>query len=147
MTLQPLLLSTLSFIISPWLVLICNSLAPLPPPSSLPRTSCLKDKSHDATSLLKKLLLDPCVLLQGRAPLSFPHLLYKISLLTVPASSSVFSLLPSIPTNTSEQDVPHLSLFGIPFLNFCPLFRKIVLKCPLLCTACTPSTPAPAKCW
>ena len=38
------------------------------------------------------------------------------------------------------------SLFGIPFLNFYPPFRRIVLKCSLLWTAYTPSTPTPAKC-
>lgn len=48
------------FIISLWLVLVYNSVSALPPPITLLRIIFLKERSHRATALLKKLLLDPC---------------------------------------------------------------------------------------
>lgn len=81
---------------------------------------------------LKKPLLDPCVLLHER-PLSHSFTCYTISFtLLFQPSSSALSLLPSNPTDTSEQDVP---------LAFLSLWKTLSQLLPTLQKDCPQMSP------
>lgn len=119
-----------------------DNLAPLSPSSTLPGIILLKEKSHHAGLLLEKNhywihVPSPTPPPPGRTSVSFlPPALQN------PSHSVPVVLLPSTPTNTSERDVPCLSLGEHPF---CPPVRKIVLKCLLLRTAYSPLRPCPSQ--